>query len=680
MPPALRTLALAALLLWAPGANAQDRGRALALRLAGAPTPALDIFVAQNAQGRALRIEPGTQASRETFRELVTRHCGSFRWTYFAELTRANNASAFKPDAVIGARRLNLPACFFYRELDASDVPLWRGLGPEAVYLGFTGQIPALPDLTRYFNASRWALEGWTPGRTLPAPAYVTGALAAAPVELSDEAFLTAARQAAGESAHLAEDVSDEAGDMILALGENDDRCRRAADAPFDARAVETAFDFARKQNVNPRPRDVYALIVDNGFYGADHRNELGREFDASPFPSALFERGRGSEGFLAHRLRDTSFFAINYANGVAPGFISSHGTHVAGLMLGGPPMRGANLWRESEPWLHLSFLNVAGGAEHLQRGTSNDIGDVVRLDRAVIVNMSLAYRGAQTPSVRGNFISLFTSHTNALFVVAAGNAAPGQTSDDPGELELLPAGLGGGGAHSNLVTVAALDGDGGFAAFSHRGPSVDIAAPGCRLASWQRNTVEEFRQSGTSSAAPLVSFAALLLSATSDVFTPARLRTRLVVSGEMLAGADHAMTAYGTALHIERALYWTHDLVRLKAPESPAPESPAPESPMLLGEITSVTGLSCDGAALGMRNLWALKRDNTGALWAFRGRNAETLMPPCRVSEGPTADARMVVQRLVSSSQNVSASEERHLPLTEVREIVFAAPWSPVK
>jgi hypothetical protein len=182
------------------------------------------------------------------------------------------------------------------------------------------------------------------------------------------------------------------------------------------------------------------------------------------------------------------------------------------------------------------------------------DIAD----DANAIVNLSV---GRQVPFTE--ISGALRSRGDVLFVVAAGND---QSSLD--NRRVYPASYGGNneGQH-NLITVAAIDFNGTRAAFSNYGSNyVDIAAPGCRQAVFERDPdtsgYRETQASGTSFAAPQVSFTAALLRAIWPYASPGKLKSRILSGADISPDLPATEVAGSRVLNVSKTLAVYQDVV----------------------------------------------------------------------------------------------------------------------
>ncbi|WP_460666899.1 S8 family serine peptidase [Kribbella swartbergensis] len=159
---------------------------------------------------------------------------------------------------------------------------------------------------------------------------------------------------------------------------------------------------------------------------------------------------------------------------------------------------------------------------------------------KAKVVNLSLG--GTDTPDVDPleEAVNRLTAHTGTLFVIAAGNAGPGEgTVGSPGSADAA-------------LTVGAVDKQDQLAYFSSRGPRVgdgavkpDVTAPGVDIvaAKAKKSVIGDpvgeqyLRLSGTSMATPHTAGAAALLAQEHPDWKAAELKATLTASAKPAAG-----------------------------------------------------------------------------------------------------------------------------------------------
>jgi hypothetical protein len=286
------------------------------------------------------------------------------------------------------------------------------------------------------------------------------------------------------------------------------------------------------------------------------------------------------------------------------------------------------------------------------------------------IVNMSITYDRDAYRSVSTTFDDLFSTRRH-LYIASAGNES-GEVAD-----KVYPAGFGGHGG-DNVVTVAALDDDGRWASFSNQGArSVDLAAPGCEIQSWTQNTLtDEAPLSGTSQAAPLVTFTAALLRTFSGDLDVRYLKARLVASGSLLHPDDQEFTAFHVALNVPRALYWFDDYVRVRRskPAASATDKPEWETVEYLGTVSQLTGTRCKESASpsNPRDIWSFKRGKLKD-WLYLGKGNWRLSSLCEAVVGSAGKlvftpSHRITPEGLADEKPIGES----IALSEVEEVIF--------
>jgi subtilisin family serine protease len=666
-----------------PGcAEAQDTIR---LRAIGphANDPGIIRYIAQNAEPFPVPIPEADGPESPTVRSIIRARCGSVQRAYVEAFRRANpDRKTVALDQALSRKDSDLawPACLpvaLFPNVDPVKVrPNERAAD---VYKRLTGGGGSDTAVQKYFATIDPTIDtaSLKEGAVLKVP-YITY-----PVELATnqdiDTFWRGLEKAAKQSAYwlaLEKTAADtvetnmiarlrtpDQGSVIVAV---DSTCEPLKGAPYDAAAVKEAYEraLARAKSASNDIQRARIVVVDNGFFGADPDKPRGKEFDDSPFPSGFFAREDG-DSVVAKRLvlpgNSTIVFPINYSNRVPPTPVSGHGTHVVGLVLGGPSFLDyRDKLRGDESWAEITVLNVGAGRdtliENAERLLANDLPE-----GGHIVNMSITYSGKAYNNVSATFDNLFRSKRN-LYIVAAGNDGSEVGS------KVYPAASGGPQAE-NVVTVAALDGAGRFTRFSNTGAStVDIAAPGCEIPSWIQNSKVETVLSGTSQATPLVTFAAALLrSFAGNNLDLRHIKTRLVVSGSLLDPVDQDFTAYRVRLNIQRALYWYDDYVRVGGTEPGRFEE-------YIGTVDRLSGLRCANskAASAQDDIRAYKR---GPLkrWLYLGKAASKLKQPCDAVENPgAAMAFTPVFRITPKGIEEVKQVQATYPLDSIEEVIF--------
>jgi hypothetical protein len=258
--------------------------------------------------------------------------------------------------------------------------------------------------------------------------------------------------------------------------------------------------------------------------------------FDSPPFPRAAFDVLPAFDGAYwdgtAHFGLD--IYNPNRAPLAYPAYVAgAHGTHVAGLTRGGPGFVDAAQARGLPIPIQLLIVNLVqrkeqAGAPPIQ-SFSTPAGGIAQATAyandksATILNISFA-----ADTLIGTLRTTLLSNEHLLIVASAGNA----TRNLDRQPASFPGAYGGanGLAADQVITVAAHDNSGVMAPFSNTGVnSVDLAAPGCNVRSYGLGG-SFILYSGTSQAAPLVSFVAALL-ASEGITTARQIKARIISS-----------------------------------------------------------------------------------------------------------------------------------------------------
>tara|TARA_B100000678_G_scaffold262950_1_gene245460 strand:- start:3080 stop:5227 length:2148 start_codon:yes stop_codon:yes gene_type:complete len=611
-----------------------------------APQAEAVAFVAANAKATTLDPARTPKAATMSMREIAVAQCGSLQDGYLDAVQRRNPDIAVAPDARPGmaAYTIKWPACLFVAEAAKIPYTIRKGDTLTEIKARATGtEASSRSDLAKFFNGSGVTLAQ---ARTLQEGKVITLSRATAPTVLVSETLdaATFADRITQLTRGAVRADAERAGVIIGpvrfaepgSIGSTQNTfapCSRGDGAgyPFDAAAVDAAYKWSRAA-ISGSVDKVTVVIVDNGFFGApcgpDGCPQIvdGRVAESPRFPRKLFDTVQFDRrsGF-GPTLSGTGINPLNYWNRKGDGSyfgatdvdpVSGHGTHVAGLALGGPtfvPYRSHFDGTAGKFWLTLVIANLGNGSRALLPGTDRDLGDMLRqIDGRKIVNMSVAFNARPGTWVGDNIKAAIEREVMTLFVAAAGNDGGSLESDDR---DLYPANLG--GAERNVLTVASLDDAGGLATlsqFSNRSEKyVDIAAPGCRIESWLDADGDPQQVSGTSQATPLVTFGAALLSSVWES-EPLKIKNRLLYSGDLLEdAADRAAIRSRSALDIPQALTWTVDRVTFGQGDS---------TRTLLGTAKYLPTLTCaNGADVASDNLKAVKRAKDGATWIFGTR-----------------------------------------------------------
>jgi subtilisin family serine protease len=238
------------------------------------------------------------------------------------------------------------------------------------------------------------------------------------------------------------------------------------------------------------------------------------------------------------------------------------HGTHVAGIV-GAVAGNGRGIagLAPGTSILPVRVLDSSGSGGSIAVAK----GIVHAVDQgAQVVNLSLGGPGGSSAldaAVR------YATDRGALVVVSAGN------NRQLGNEVNYPA------ASPGALSVASTDQSGGSSSFSYRGPSVDLAAPGGRIASLWADSDRGYRlASGTSMAAPAVSAVASLYRAAHPGETPAQVTAALLGTATDLEtpGRDDAT---GAGL-VNPTVLLGASPAPMTPPAAPAPGAPAQQPP----------------------------------------------------------------------------------------------------
>ncbi len=243
----------------------------------------------------------------------------------------------------------------------------------------------------------------------------------------------------------------------------------------------------------------------------------------------------------------------------------TSHGTHVIGLVTG----RQLNAWMPSLDDYGLfqnvnAFaLKVAGPDDKFDFTTAQNAIEAAFEKGIHIFNLSL---DGPYSDLLNKDLSRPERINTTLFIVAAGNAEAGNpgTDLDAQKKKLQTFRNSDGSGLRNFIFVAALSDTGDLADFSNYGKSlVEIAAPGVEISS----TVYPNgfgTLSGTSQAAPLVTFTAAILKAEKPDWYPFDIKQRILNTCDRDKNLE-TRVHNGCKLNLVKAVVCHHDLLELK-------------------------------------------------------------------------------------------------------------------
>lgn len=554
-----------------------------------------------------------------TAREAVRRICGSEQDGYWDLVRGSNPQLDLQPDSALGnkAYEVRWPACLHIQ----ADNELYR-VKPGDTPIGLSSLISGIR-----LGAEAKKLFGLARGQTLMAGETIRLPFKAVPTSFvakpgSGKQLLAALRRTSEVKSATdpgAEIIVPVEVDAQLGIASTDQTACTPGPAnayPFSPPGVAKAYDITRQLwEENYARRTVYVVVADNGFFGVPcspgncpERNAGDLKY-ADRFPAWFFDSTHFPPNVLGP-LHATNLKPINYENQPWSNidWVAGHGTHVAGLILGGPSFAAHRSVFSSTPgpfssvgrpsWLKMVISNLSGGKREVPPGAEHWLfQDVAGFAGTKIVNMSIIMSAAQRPNIdqvlKGNIES--DEQRDTLFVAAAGN----RMGDLSGR-RLYPAML---GAMNNLVVVAASDGSGALANFTNYGKQfVDMAAPGCKVPSWLTAEQNPEFVSGSSQAAPIVTFTAALLRSVWDK-PPVSVKSRLIASGNLLRdSASRGRLRYPVELSIPKALLVKHHVVTFARNGVQR---------TVIGRLSDLQGFRClDGTPLGQAELLSYKID----------------------------------------------------------------------
>lgn len=646
-------------------------------------------YIADNAVGKRLVKETAPDAPSKTANDYAILFCGRVTPDYQAAFRRLNKKdAAYRMDQPLGeadAWSVYWPAClatFVWTKPWAYRVQ--TGQSAPAIYTLLTGSAGTDTTQENYFK--RKGLAKIAPGDLLNYT-WATNVTRLRPrandlgvVDLDAfEAGLRSVLEAlpgdprgyARVGADLLKDPGEDiarvvtAADTIDAAGVVTPPAECKDKAPdLQPTAVRYAFIHAARTALAP----VKVLVIDNGFYGAAYDPAASTLTVSEKFKGYLVEDAEGGhvgppvkvEGELRGPMLDPAV--------IAPSAISGHGTHVAGLVLGGVPLESERAIFQSGlgSWLQLSVANVGNGGRYLPSDALDALDLAVSTAKPDIANVSLVY----TKRDRQRFLQFARLNKGTLFVVAAGN----DHGQRVGVVGLYPAAIGG-EETENYVTVASALPNRQIAAFSNISESfVDLAADGCQLKSWIDMGGKVQPLSGTSQSTPLVVLTASMIRALRKDATPAMIKSRLLVSGDLAQpGADGSLPAVWSysVLNMAKALYLQEDYIRFWDDK---------DLVAALGTLTIPQGLGC-GVDKPLKSLRAFKKQ--GGLQVGFTKSELGVDKPCvaKVGEGDRVTFT-ITHRIDPGAGEVlpkfpqSAPEAaRNINLEQVQEFVLRMP-----
>ena len=643
-------------------------------------------YVATHAESRLLDRATYPAAHEVSAQTMIELLCGTKQPGY-EEVWREQNGltGAFDMQSPMGEQvyALNWPACFYI-----SDKPGEFVVQPNRLlsskFVERIGRAGSAREMQQYFQ--RADVNQVRPGETVPLsfstqPVTFTPkgdradferevvALAVKP----DGVSITAAMKVSAKP-KLADEIVTAVSDAGVALPD----CVGSA-APFDPARIRQVLSLLSRDYKKPRS-PVTVAVLDNGFSAAHLKD--GELAFASKFPKRLFllsERENGGNEELESPVPISDSVSlesvISLADVKAPRSVAGHGTHVTGLVIGGPwmdPVSSLFAINDQESWLHLRIIPLSAGTRQVSRMALNEAIFRVGLGKPQIVNMSVRYGSTQDPRLH----KVISDNREILFVVAAGNDARDVNSRLGNDTAFVPASLGG-DKNENVISVAAENGNGFLTPFSNYSDSrVDIAALGCNVASsLDGEQIETL--SGTSQATALVSFAATLLAR--HGLSAVGIKRRLLTSGDLLEGVlrfdngnlrtlpmtdkSRPQIYSRSRINLEKALMFHQDYLRIRVKDGGSGDTSKKEVE-LLGDLQVQGAIDC-GVETDGQHVFALKRSASGGLWCFR----HDQLTPFLASPGE--DFRLVVE--VRSELKVPAGEVSRYKKGQTFEVAMA-------
>jgi len=617
-----------------------------------------------------------------TPRQIITRLCGSVRDAYVDEAARANGMETLPLDEPLGDRTSSFkwPACFYVVESEPNKkfIQVKPGDNAFTLYQTYTGGRATPVAVSKFFDVPIKELTLLKPGTKLQVPALTLTVPVVA--KNGTGAQLVDGLKALDQGSALTETASVE-GDIVVGVTDGATAaapsCVESTFPPFNPEAVSEAYKFSKgmagQENINVAGGQVELVVVDNGFFGAKANPQGTNPFEGSPFNRKFFKTHNEHTIATALILGSTAW-PINYANNIEPTMESGHGTHVTGLVLGGPYFKPYVEGISKDPWASVTILNVGLGKRTLFKGAYGVFMTQLRTDAAPrIVNLSIVHDGLTDKQVGLAYRNLFNTLPNTLFVAAAGNNG----GKDVRARGIFPATYG--GDHLlNVITVAALGAGDRLAPFSNRSSrAVDLAAPGCRISSWIAHDKEPVPMSGTSQAAPLVTFNATLLRSIAVRANPATLKNRIISSGDLLPESERGATAFDVKLNIQRSLLMFQDAIEVVDNGSPR---------RLLGTLLNVTPMKClEGSTKSEKSredMWSLKRSQGGSFLLFAGMLSGRVERPCQLVVEEGANIFFSATHEIGADEKIQAipKDDRNWPLTALQNLVVATPLTDLR
>lgn len=684
----------------------------------GPVSPSTISALAQTAKPTTLDRANYPDAPKFSAQEVINVLCGSYQPTYWSETLRSNAQLKLFLDKPLGdlVYKIQWPACVYVAK--RADPPFHyavkSGESAADIFKGLTGSAGSKSEIGHFFEKSQVKnISSIKPGQVLAFAQYSRPTIvqiesqntAAVIADAASLKFTNAADifpvvppppPAPTPAADTRPLLQIAAGRISAAVSNGyqpPEECTSDKPTiPFDPARLKSAYAYSLKESWGKHigQHSAEVTIADNGFFGARLVNGKPEPVFGRPFPERFFgTKDQYTDGRIGFVIDDgtQTIYPLNYSNGLTSAdIVSGHGTHITGLVLGGPVFGNYTSLFDSapdQPWLHLLIINIGRGKETLTPSSEQQLITKIRMLDSRIINLSIEYKNNLYGNVRNTFMDMVTgARASNLYVVSAGNDA----TADVGSAGYYPAALGG-SAQSNVISVAAHRNDGSLANFGNRGPNtVDVAAPGCNVSSWINETDVPYQVSGTSQAAAIVTFSASLIRSLGN-FSPAQIKQRIFLSGDLLSNGhfatkssyvgelnpDPAEIMSRSRLNPVKALFVYDDYVRYRLPGETADRE-------IVGEVDQVPVITCEGVAADSsdgRDTWAFKTDGyPRAGWLYRGRATTTLNRPCQAKISGDQPLHIKPHATVDSTGNLSTANRANdvtIAPEAVREFVAA-------
>lgn len=357
---------------------------------------------------------------------------------------------------------------------------------------------------------------------------------------------------------------------------------------PFDPGKFMRAWALNRR--ATPNPGSTKLLVVDSGLDFVEEPGKTILEPERHYFPKRNFIFNETDQDFDQEIDRDDDgikanlgWAGVNLALGRRSAATSnldpnrSHGLSVVELLLGG---RGLEYFRNIAGLpvnLGIASLvppdteNYVLSREHITKGL-----DYANKGSFKILNLSLSTR---TAPAGADLAALLAQ--GLVIVAAAGNEGKAISEDT---FPLWPAIKGGKHFGSSLrdtafVTVGAHDAKNQLARFSNHGSRyVDVLAPGCMVPSFELRRVggdysnplrvTQAYVTGTSFAAPTVSFLVALIMSDPSLSTPGHVKERILIGTDFEPKLHDAVLSSGV-VNVEKVLGHRYDIIEVKDGEN---------------------------------------------------------------------------------------------------------------